>query len=327
MSVSPSSPSNLPTSGGHELPPSASRVGIFLVRALLVAQSAIVLTGGAVRLTKSGLGCPTWPECAPGSFLPSPHQAEDPLNIWIEFINRLLTFLLFAIALAVVIWVLKSRRRDLRTLAALQVLGILGQGVVGGITVLTQLHPAAVGSHFILSIALIAGAVALVERTKGYPGRGVHRDTAPIARNLVRALLLLGLLVITMGIIVTGTGPHAGDPSAPRFGFEIRTVAWIHADLVIAFVGLLLGYLLLLHFAPVVPNPDLLSRRKSESRRLFAITLAQGAIGYIQYFTGVPELLVMAHLLGAVLLWSTLVRHGIRVRAFSRVAPSPAIAP
>ena len=303
----------------------ASRLGLFLVRALLVAQSAIVLTGGAVRLTQSGLGCPTWPECAPGSFLPSPHQAEDPLNIWIEFINRLLTFVLFAIALAVVIWVLKSRRRDLRTLAALQVLGILGQGVVGGITVLTKLHPAAVGSHFILSIALIGGAVALVERSKGYPGRGELNATAPIARNLVRSLLILGALVITMGIVVTGSGPHAGDTTAPRFGFEIRTVAWIHADLVIAFVGLLIGYMLILHFAPVVNNQELLATRKAHAWRIFAITLAQGAIGYIQYFTGVPELLVMAHLLGAVTLWSVLVRHGLRVRAFSRVAPSPSI--
>lgn len=306
--------------------PSLSRLGLFLVRGLLVAQSAIVLTGGAVRLTNSGLGCPTWPECAPGSFLPSPHQAEDPLNIWIEFINRLLTFVLFAIAVAVVIWVLKSKRRDLRLLAASQVLGILGQGVVGGITVLTELHPAAVGSHFILSIALIGGAVALVERSKGYPGRGDKDSTAPIARNLIRALLLLGVLVITMGIIVTGSGPHAGDTTAPRFGFEIRTVAWLHADLVIAFIGLLIGYMLILNFAPVVNNQELLAMRKAHAWRLFALTCAQGAIGYLQYFTGVPELLVMAHLLGAVALWSTLVRHALRVRAFSRVAPSPSTA-
>ncbi len=296
---------------------SASSIGSFLVRALLVAQSALVITGGAVRLTKSGLGCPTWPECAPGSFLPSPHQAEDPLNIWIEFINRLLTFLLFAIAIAVVVWVLKAKRRDLRTLALLQVLGILGQGVVGGITVLTQLHPAAVGSHFILSIALIAGAVALVERAKGYPTRA---QVTPIARNLVRALLILGVMVIMMGIVVTGSGPHAGDLAAPRFGFEIRTVAWLHADLVIAFIGLLLAYALLLHFAPVLLDERSLRARKSEMKKLIAITLAQGAIGYIQYFTGVPEYLVMAHLLGVVILWSSLVRHGVRVSAFSRAS-------
>jgi cytochrome c oxidase assembly protein subunit 15 len=293
----------------------AGKLLIFLVRALLVAQAAIVLTGGAVRLTKSGLGCPTWPECAPGSFLPSPHQAEDPLNIWIEFANRLLTFVLLAIALAVVIAVLRTRRKELRTLALLQVLGILGQGVVGGITVLTKLHPAAVGAHFILSIALIGGAVALVERAKGYPTRS---EVAPVARNLVRGLLLLGVLVILLGIVVTGSGPHAGDLASPRFGFDIRTVAWLHADAVIAFVGLLVGYLLLLHFAPVVPEGAIKGARNREGRKLLLITLAQGAIGYIQYFNGVPELLVMAHLLGVVILWSALVRHGIRVSAFSK---------
>ncbi len=296
----------------------AGKLLIFLVRALLVAQAAIVLTGGAVRLTKSGLGCPTWPECAPGSFLPSPHQAEDPLNIWIEFANRLLTFVLFAIALAVVVAVLRTKRKDLRTLALLQVLGILGQGVVGGITVLTKLHPAAVGSHFILSIALIGGAVALVERAKGYPTRS---EVAPVARNLVRGLLLLGVLVITLGIVVTGSGPHAGDLASPRFGFDIRTVAWLHADVVIAFIGLLVGYLLLLQFAPVIKDGEggaAKSARNREARTLLLITLAQGVIGYTQYFTGVPELLVMAHLLGVVVLWSALVRHAIRVRAFSK---------
>lgn len=299
----------------HSISAQGDRLGALLVRALLVAQSALIITGGAVRLTSSGLGCPTWPECAPGSFLPSPHQAEDPLNIWIEFINRLLTFLLLIIALAVAIWVLKAKRRDLRWLAALQILGIFGQGVVGGITVLTKLHPAAVGSHFILSIALIAGAVLLVERTRNYPDRG---SVAPVARNLVRTLILVGLGVILLGIVVTGSGPHAGDLQAPRFGFDIRTVAWLHADLVIAFVGLLVGYLLLLHFAPVVLDNALAEKRKSEARWLLAIALAQGAIGYIQYFTGVPEILVMAHLFGVVILWSALIRHGIRVRAFRR---------
>lgn len=307
-----------------------NRVGRALVRALLVAQSALVITGGAVRLTKSGLGCPTWPECAPGSFLPSPLQAEDPLNIWIEFINRLLTFLLFAIAIAVIIWVIRSKRKDLRVLAALQILGILGQGVVGGITVLTKLHPAAVGSHFILSIALIAGAALLVARQQGYPNR-LEIAPAPIVRNLVRALVILGVVVILLGIVVTGSGPHAGDLAAPRFGFDVRTIAWLHADCVIAFIGLLIGYLLLIHFAPVIKGADDMERNqddqnnqknksgtkiKREGKILLAITLAQGAIGYIQYFTGVPEILVMCHLLGVVLLWNLLIRHAINVRAF-----------
>ena len=139
-----------------------------------------------------------------------------------------------------------------------------------------------------------------------------------MARNLVRALIFVGLGVILLGIVVTGSGPHAGDLQAPRFGFEIRTVAWLHADLVIAFVGLLVGYLLLLHFAPVVLDGNLTEKRKSEARWLLTIALAQGAIGYIQYFTGVPEVLVMAHLFGVVILWSALIRHAIRVRAFHR---------
>ena len=280
---------------------------------LLVLQAGLVITGGAVRLTGSGLGCPTWPECTPGSYTPVPYQAEGQLHAWIEFGNRLLTFALLFSALIAVIYVLKSGRKDLRTLVLLQLLGIFGQGVVGGITVLTKLHPTAVGAHFILSIALIGGAVALVERTKGYPLRG---ELAPIARTLIRGLLLLGLLVIVLGIVVTGSGPHAGDLAAPRFGFDIRTVAWLHADVVIAFIGLLVGYLLLLRFAPVVVDDQLTRARNREARTLLLITLAQGAIGYTKYFTGVPELLVMAHLLGVVILWSALVRHGIRTHAF-----------
>ena len=280
-----------------------------------MAQGLLVITGGAVRLTKSGLGCPTWPECAPGSFAPSPHQAEDPLNIWIEFLNRLLTFLLFAIAIAVLLWVIRTKRRDLRWLAALQVLGILGQGVVGGITVLTKLHPAAVGSHFILSIALVAGAVVLVERQGNYPTRG---QVAPVARNLLRILVALGFTIVIAGIVVTGSGPHAGDVAAPRFGFEIRTVAFLHADLVIAFIALLIGYLLLLRFAPVAANAELRNRRFGEARTILIVALAQGAIGYIQYFTGVPQILVMCHLLGVVILWSVLIRHAVRVEAFRR---------
>ena len=130
-----------------------------------------------------------------------------------------------------------------------------------------------------------------------------------------------------MGIVVTGSGPHAGDLAAPRFGFEIRTVAWVHADLVIAFIGTVIAYLLLLTFAPVVPDNQSShnehagshrAHRLTEVRWILGIALAQGGIGYLQYFTGVPELLVAAHLLGVVILWNALIRHAIRVKAFSR---------
>ena len=129
----------------------------FLYGALLTLQAGLVLTGGAVRITGSGLGCPTWPECTPGSYTPVPHQAEGQLHAWIEFGNRLLTFALVAVSLAVLIHVLYKRRRDLRSLAIGQLLGILGQGVLGGITVLTDLHPLPVAGHLLLSIILIAG--------------------------------------------------------------------------------------------------------------------------------------------------------------------------
>ena len=131
---------------------------------LLFLQSALVLTGGAVRLTGSGLGCPTWPECTPGSYTPVPNQAEGQLHAWIEFGNRLLTFALVAVALAVLVHVLYKQRRDLRLLALAQVLGIFGQGILGGITVLTQLHPLTVAAHLLLSILLIGGATSLYDR-------------------------------------------------------------------------------------------------------------------------------------------------------------------
>ena len=142
----------------------ANRLLPTLTALLLFLQSALVVTGGAVRVTGSGLGCPTWPECVPGSYLPVEGQAEGALHAWIEFGNRLLTFALLFAAIAAFIAVFRSRRRDLRFLASTQVLGILGQGVLGGITVLTDLHPLPVASHLLLSIILVAAAVSLYDR-------------------------------------------------------------------------------------------------------------------------------------------------------------------
>ena len=206
---------------------------------LLVLQAGLVLTGGAVRLTGSGLGCPTWPECTPGSYTPVPNQAEGQLHAWIEFGNRLLTFALVAVAIAVMAHVLFKRRRDLRLLAIGQVLGILGQGVLGGITVLTDLHPLPVAGHLLLSIILIAGATSLYDRREN--GAIRIKPAEKITGNLSRAHIYLTFLVITLGTLVTGSGPHAGDEQARRFGFDIRTVASIHAEAVIALLGLTLA--------------------------------------------------------------------------------------
>ncbi len=264
----------------------------FLYGALLTLQAGLVLTGGAVRITGSGLGCPTWPECTPGSYTPVPHQAEGQLHAWIEFGNRLLTFALVAVALAVLINVLYRRRRDLRSLALGQVLGIIGQGILGGITVLTDLHPLPVAGHLLLSIILIAGAASLYSRRE-YSARP-RTDLDKLTKRISVLHIGLTFVVIILGTIVTGSGPHAGDEKAQRFGFDIRVVAWLHADAVIALLGLTAAFFILVRI-----DKDLVRRIAVFT----AIALAQGAIGYIQYFTGIPEILVAAHLLGATLVW------------------------
>jgi cytochrome c oxidase assembly protein subunit 15 len=264
----------------------------FLYGALLTLQAGLVLTGGAVRITGSGLGCPTWPECTPGSYTPVPHQAEGQLHAWIEFGNRLLTFALVAVSIAVLVHVLYKGRRDLRTLALGQLLGILGQGVLGGITVLTDLHPLPVAGHLLLSIILIAGAASLYSRREFV---AVPRtDLEPLTKRISQLHITLTFVVIVLGTVVTGSGPHAGDEKAQRFGFDIRTIAWLHADAVIALLGLTAAFYIL------VRSDKKLLRRITV---FTVIALAQGAIGYIQYFTGIPEILVATHLLGATLVW------------------------
>jgi cytochrome c oxidase assembly protein subunit 15 len=259
---------------------------------LLFLQAGLILTGGAVRLTGSGLGCPTWPECTPGSYTPVPNQAEGALHAWIEFGNRLLTFGLVAISLIVLAHVLITKRRDLRLLAAGQLFGILGQGVLGGITVLTDLHPLPVAGHLLLSIILVAAAVSLYDRREVAIEKIKQSDK--LISLLSKSHIALTFIVIVLGTLVTGSGPHAGDEQARRFGFDIRTVAILHADAVIALFGLTLALAVALRSNKVILKKIYL---------FTFIALAQGAIGYIQYFTGIPEILVAAHLLGATLVW------------------------
>ena len=267
---------------------------------MVFTQSAIVVTGASVRITGSGLGCSTWPECTPGSFTPTPDQPESPLHAWIEFGNRLLTFVLLLNALLLMIAILRNRRRDLRRLGLVQILGILAQGVLGGITVLTGLNPATVAAHFLLSIVLIAAALSLRQRAHGKTPTTI--TLTPITRRLARIVLALTALVIFAGTIVTGSGPHAGDDLAERFNLDPRTMSWIHADLVIALVGVTVALLIATRLA----EPE--STKASwgiNARNFLLICLAQGLIGYTQYFTGLPELLVGFHILGSVLVWLT----------------------
>ena len=182
----------------------------FIFTALLAIQAGIVVTGGAVRLTGSGLGCPTWPECTDGSIAPVANQAEGQLHAWIEFGNRLLAWVMLIIALAALIYIVKrlKNREDfkhLRALAILQILGFFGQVVLGGITVLTDLNPIAVSAHFVLTIPLIAGALSLRHRILDRPVLVVKSLT----RNLTKIVTSLTFIVLILGVVVTGTGPHS----------------------------------------------------------------------------------------------------------------------
>ena len=263
---------------------------------LLILQAALVVTGGAVRLTGSGLGCPTWPECTPGSYTPVPKQAEGQLHAWIEFGNRLLTFLLLLVALiALVIAVRVSKsvanKSAIRSLALGQVLGIFGQGILGGITVLTDLNPIPVAAHLLLSMLLISGAASLRFAIVGIQTQ--KSDT--IQTILIRAQVLVTAGVLILGTIVTGSGPHAGDEKTKRFSFDPRTVSVLHADFVI-----ILSVITIIVWLLTKNLKGVIYRRNNI---LLLIIFLQGIIGYVQYFTGLPELLVGFHLLGSTLAW------------------------
>ena len=283
-----------------------------LFTALLVLQAGLVVTGGAVRLTGSGLGCPTWPECTDGSITPVVTQAESQLHAWIEFGNRLIAWLILFLALAALAYIIKKlqNRSDfkrLRILAILQILGFLGQVVLGGITVLTKLNPISVSAHFVLTLPLIAGALALRHRILDRPVLQLQ----PVTRNVTRVVTSLTFIVLLLGVVVTGTGPHAGDADAKRYPFNFRAVSWLHADAVIALICLTVALYLVVK---VSESPEV---KKLFGRMILiflAICLAQGAIGYLQYLTGLPELLVGAHLLGATLVWI----HGWRLNLTGR---------
>ena len=278
--------------------PSANRALLKLYTFMVFTQSAIVFTGALVRITGSGLGCSTWPECTPGSYTPTSDQPEAPLHAWIEFGNRLLTFVLLINALALMFTILRSGKRELRRLGALQILGILAQGVLGGVTVLTALNPATVAAHFLLSIVLIAGALSLRQRAHGKSP--IEITLIPLVSKLIWLHLLLTSLVIFAGTIVTGSGPHAGDSAAERFNLDSRTMAWIHADLVIALLGVSIALLIAIRLGLSGVARQVLSGR---IQIFLIIALAQGGIGYIQYFTKLPEALVAAHIIGSIAVW------------------------
>ena len=278
----------------------------------LVAQTGIVLTGATVRLTASGLGCPTWPECVAGSIAPTSEQTEA-FHKYIEFGNRLLTFVLLIVAIASLFAVYKhnqdrrlaglAKRRSLTVLALGVLLGIFAQAVLGGITVLTGLHPLIVAAHFMVSIGLITVAVILLVKAQEAGDRPVSLQVARPIDLGMRIHIWLALVVIAVGTLVTGSGPHAGDTNdIVRLGFEFRNITTIHAALVWLYLGLTTGLLIALLSTSA---PKHVTR---QAWIVVGVCIAQGFVGYTQFFTGLPWGLVAVHVLGACLLWIFTVR-------------------
>lgn len=268
--------------------------------ASLIANMVIVWTGALVRLTKSGLGCATWPQCQPGSYVPVPESGAHGL---IEFGNRLLTFVLVALAIGQFVsarYAVQAGRRP-RRLVGLTVaigLGIIAQAVIGGLSVLAQLNPWVVGLHMVASAVLIVVSVEIVHVSFGLE---------PIAttgrlRLLVRAVTVLGVIVVVLGVVVTGAGPNSGDGAAMRNGLDLEWTAKLHAWAVWAEVALTaLGAWL------ARPNKRLFRLFAG----LLAVELLQGVIGYVQYFTHLPIGLVLAHMVGTTLFVAALSHVGL----------------
>ncbi len=295
--------------------------GIFLAN--LVAQTAIVVTGGVVRLTGSGLGCPTWPQCTEGSLVPTASQSQA-WHKYVEFGNRTLTFVLGLLAIAAIVGALAwnrrrkaagNGRRPIVVLAIIPLVGTLAQAVLGGITVLTGLNPVTVALHFLLSALIIAGTLVLYWRSREPGDSPVVRLGPQAVRILAWVLVAVGFGVLVLGTVVTGSGPHSGDvDAASRFGFDPRTVSWLHADVVLLFIGLTVG---LLVAASISDAPRMTVRA---TWWVLGISAVQGALGYTQYFLGIPWLLVAGHMLLASLLWIALVRVPLTLRSRGVVA-------
>lgn len=278
--------------------PSPNRVPAHLARATVIAavitQAGIAVTGSVVRVTGSGLGCPTWPQCFPGSLVPQSHPEVAALHQWIEFSNRLLVGLVGLVGLAclVVALLVRPRRRRVVLLAATMPAGVVVQAVLGGVTVLTGLTWWTVAVHFLVSMVLVWLAVLLVAAFGEGDAPPHWHLPGPLRGLLYAATTVLAALLIA-GTLVTSAGPHAGDAATPRFTVSVPALAQLHADLLVGFLGLLAG----LGFAlRAVGVPSRTWRRYPV---LICVVLAQGTLGVVQYLTGVPEVLVSLHVLGA----------------------------
>ncbi|MFF5157176.1 heme A synthase [Streptomyces sp. NPDC000348] len=286
--------------------------------AALVMSVVIVVTGGAVRLTGSGLGCPTWPKCTDDSLTTT---SEMGLHGVIEFGNRLLTYVLCA----AVGWAIvaarsqKPYRRSLTLLGWAQFWVVMGNAVLGGIVVLVGLNPYTVAAHFLLSTALIAVATVMWQRTR--EGDAEPRPLVGKAvRQLVWFMVAASVLLIAVGTVVTGAGPHAGDSSdVPRMPLDWETVSKLHA--VLAWIVVTLAFALWF----VLKAVDAPGAPLARTRELFLILLAQGVIGYVQYFTDLPEVLVGLHMFGSCVMWIWVLRVLLSLRERPAAVPDAAV--
>lgn len=272
--------------------------------ASLIANAIIIWTGALVRLTKSGLGCPTWPQCEGASYTPLPAAG---IHGAIEFGNRLLTFVLAAIAIGTALAAWRAWRsgrapRQLFWLAIGVGLGIVAQAVIGGLSVLAQLNPWVVGLHMVASVALMLICVRMVHLAFGL----APAYAPPRLAALTNVVFALGMVVVLLGVVVTGAGPHSGDGGAQRNGLSTEWTAKVHAWSVWALVALtVLGLALAWTDA----------RLRRLWLGLLAVELAQGVVGYVQYFTHLPVALVLAHMVGTTLVIAALGHLALLTRA------------
>jgi heme a synthase len=282
------------------LPEPSLRAQRLIAALVVLTQGGIAVTGAIVRVTASGLGCPTWPQCFPGSFVPVPHAEVPRIHQAVEFGNRLITFAVVATAIAAVLAVMRARRRrEVLVYAWLMPASTVVQAIIGGITVLTGLLWWTVAIHLLASMAMVWLAVLLYVKV-GEPDTGEPRLLVPRPLRALTACSAVTLAaVLVTGTLVTGAGPHAGDKSierpVARLQVEITTLVHTHSSLLWVYLALLvgLGFGLLAVHAP--------ARVRKRLYVLMALVVAQGTVGIVQYFTGVPALLVAVHVAGAAL--------------------------
>jgi cytochrome c oxidase assembly protein subunit 15 len=288
----------------------------------IAANVGIVITGGVVRLTGSGLGCPTWPRCTDDSYIPK--QALG-IHGTIEFGNRTLITVvgLFAVASVLLAVLHRPRRPRLIRLAGLVLFCVVAQALVGGLTVRSHLNPDIVGGHFLISIGIVAAAFAFWQAIAESDEPAQSTVPGPL-RALTAGLTAASLAVIVVGTLVTGSGPHAGDAEAARNNLDPETIAQIHADLVFLVCGLAIAAALALRAVAARPAA-------TRAGWLIVVLAAQGVIGFVQYFTHVPAVLVAFHMAGACAVWlATLtVLYATRTRTAAQptaTTASPALA-